>query len=75
VTPNPYGTEVDGGKVLPLYRMWEQCDRVTLCRETHEQAVNGTCPTHGGDACLHAYVQVRDLIAAQRVWFKAATHR
>lgn len=31
---------------------------VTLCQHTHQEAVKGACPTHGGDACLRQYAPV-----------------
>jgi hypothetical protein len=41
-----------------LQRDWEHLPRFTLCRDTGRQAVAGTCPEHGGDACLFEYVQM-----------------
>jgi hypothetical protein len=33
----------------------ELATEVTLCQHSHEEAVDGTCPVHGGDACLRQY--------------------
>lgn len=36
-----------------------------LCEETGKLAQEGTCPVHGGDACLAVYGLQADLLAAR----------
>jgi len=47
-----------------IFRLWEQQPQFTLCRDTGLEARDGQCVAHGGDACLHQYVQVTALVRA-----------
>lgn len=48
-----------------IFRLWEYQPKFLLCADSGRRAKkNGTCPKHGGDACLFFYVQVSALTRA-----------